>query len=64
MSAPNPPTNPWAPVYGDDIGPTPAQRTRSAVMLVVVLVALGTVLAAAIGVAVLAMLAAVGASIG
>lgn len=53
--------NPWQPLYGDEIGPSPAQRTRSALALFLLLAALGVALAAAIGVVILAMLAAVGA---
>lgn len=56
--------NSWQPVYGDDIGPTRAQRTRSAVLLAVVLFLLGVAFAGFIGLVVLAMLAAVGASVG
>ena len=64
MTAPRPAADPWQPIYGDQIGPTRAQRTRSALLLVLLLVVLGTLLAAAIGVAVIAVLALFGASFG
>lgn len=56
-------TDPWQPVHGDEIGPTPAQRARSAVVLFAVLVALGGACAAGLGLVVLALLTLAGVSI-
>lgn len=56
--------NSWEPVYGDEIGPTRAQRTRSAVVLLVVLTVLGIAFAAGLGVVALILLTLVGASAG
>lgn len=53
----------WEPVVGDDIGPTPAARARSAVTLFVLLVVLGIAAAGALGAVVLALLTLAGASI-
>lgn len=64
MSASRSATDPWKPLYGDEIGPTRAQRTRSAIVLAIVLVGLGVGLAIGLGIAVLALLALFGASIG
>jgi len=56
--------DPWQPVHGDEIGPTRAQRARSAVVLFAVLVALGGACAAGLGLLVLALLTLAGVSIG
>lgn len=64
MATTRPAANRWQPLYGDEIGPTAAERTRSALLLVTLLIALGVAFAAGIGIVVLALLAAVGASIG
>ena len=64
MAPLRPAANPWQPLYGDEIGPSRAERTRSALLLALLLVALGTALAAGIGIVALALLAAVGASVG
>jgi len=56
--------DPWQPVLGDDIGPTPAVRARSAVALFALLVALGVAVAGALGLVALALLTLAGASIG
>jgi hypothetical protein len=54
----------WQPVVGDDIGPTPAVRARSAVALAALLVFLGIAFAGALGLMALALLTLAGASIG
>lgn len=64
MSPPSHAKNPWDPVLGEAIGPSRTERTRSAVMLLVLLTALGIGLAAGIGLLALLLLALVGASIG
>lgn len=56
--------DPWQPVVGDDIGPTRAVRTRSAVALFALLVMLGIAAAGALGLVALTLLTLAGASIG
>lgn len=56
--------DPWQPVVGDDIGPTPAVRARRAVALFALLVFLGIAVAGALGMVALALLTLAGASIG
>jgi hypothetical protein len=57
-------SDPFRPVTGDDIGPTGAQRARSGLSLVVVLVALGIVAAGALGMAVVLLWAVFTAALG
>lgn len=56
--------SPWQPVYGDDIGPTGLQRLRTGVILFVVLVVLGLLLAAGLGLAVVSLFGLFGATVG
>lgn len=56
--------NQWQPIYGDDIGPTKSDRIRSGVGLGVVLVILGTALAAGLALSVLALFGLFGAAVG
>lgn len=55
--------DPFAPVLGDDIGPTSVERTRSAVALAGFAVALGVAVAAVVGIAALLLWAALSASL-
>ncbi len=57
-------SNQWQPIYGDDIGPTTSDRIRSGVSLGVVLVILGTALAAGLALSVVVLFGLFGASIG
>jgi hypothetical protein len=57
-------SNQWQPIYGDDIGPTTSERIRSGVGLGVVLVILGTALAAGLALSVVELFGLFGASIG
>jgi hypothetical protein len=57
-------SDPFRPVLGDDIGPTPAQRTRTGLLLAVVLVVLGILAAAALGLAVVLLWAVFTAALG
>lgn len=56
--------NPWQPILGDDIGPTRADRTRSAIALGTTIIVLGLALAASLGIMVLVLFALVGATVG
>ncbi len=56
--------NQWQPIYGDDIGPTTSDRIRSGVSLGVVLVILGTALAAGLALSVVALFGLFGAAVG
>ncbi len=56
--------DPFRPLLGDEIGPTPAQRTRSGIGLVVLLVVLGVVGAAVVGVLTVVVTAAFKAALG
>lgn len=56
--------NPWQPILGDDIGPTRADRARSAVALGTVIIILGLALAATLGIIVVTLFALVGATVG
>jgi hypothetical protein len=56
--------SPWQPVYGDDIGPSVPQRVRTGVTLGVVLVVLGVLLAAGLGLTVVALFGLFGAAVG
>lgn len=56
--------NQWQPIYGNDIGPTTSDRIRSGVGLGVVLVLLGTALAAGLALFVLALFGLFGATVG
>jgi hypothetical protein len=56
-------SNQWQPIY-DDIGPTTSDRIRSGVSLGVVLVILGTALAAGLVLSVFVLFGLFGASIG
>jgi hypothetical protein len=55
--------NQWQPIYGDDIGPTTSDRIRSGVGLGVILVILGTALAAGLALSVVALLGLFGAAV-
>ena len=55
--------NQWQPIYGDDIGPTASDRIRSGVGLGVILVILGTALAAGLALSVVALLGLFGAAV-
>ena len=57
-------SDPFRPVLGDDIGPTRAQRARTGAVLAVVLVVLGFVAAAALGLAIVLLWAAFTAALG
>lgn len=57
-------SDPWQPIIGDDIGPTRAERSRSALVLGIVIVTLGVILAAGLGLAVVALFAVFGAAVG
>lgn len=57
-------SDPFRPVLGDDIGPTRAQRARTGVALALVLVVLGLIAAAALGLAVVLLWAAFTAALG
>jgi len=57
-------SDPWHPIIGDDIGPTRSERSRSAVLLGIVIVTLGVILAAGLGLAVVAVFAMFGAAVG
>ena len=56
--------NNWQPIYGDDIGPSTSDRIRSGVGLGVVLVILGTALAAGLALSVVALFGLFGAAVG
>ncbi len=56
--------NQWQPIYGNDIGPTTTDRIRSGIGLGVVLVILGTALAAGLALSVLALFGLFGAAVG
>jgi hypothetical protein len=56
--------DPFQPVLGDDIGPTPAERTRNGALLVVVLIALGLLAALALGLGIVVLWAAFTAALG
>lgn len=56
--------NNWQPIYGNDIGPSTSDRIRSGVGLGVVLVILGTALAAGLALSVLALFGLFGAAVG
>jgi hypothetical protein len=55
--------NQWQPIYGDDIGPTTSDRIRSGVGLGVILVILGTALAAGLALSVVALFGLFGAAV-
>jgi hypothetical protein len=55
--------NQWQPIYGDDIGPTTSDRIRSGVVLGVILVILGTALAAGLVISVVALFGLFGAAV-
>jgi hypothetical protein len=55
--------NQWQPIYGDDIGPTTSDRIRSGVGLGVILVILGTALAAGLAFSVVALFGLFGAAV-
>jgi hypothetical protein len=56
--------SPWQPIYGDEIGPTAAERLRTGALLAVVLVVLGVALAAGLALAVVALFGLFGAAVG
>lgn len=56
--------NNWQPIYGDDIGPSTSDRIRSGVGLGVVLIILGTALAAGLALSVVALFGLFGAAVG
>lgn len=56
--------NQWQPIYGDDIGPTKAERVRTGIVLGIVLLLLGTALAAGLTFSVIALFGLFGASVG
>jgi hypothetical protein len=55
--------NQWQPIYGDGIGPTTSDRIRSGVVLGVILVILGTALAAGLVISVVALFGLFGAAV-
>jgi hypothetical protein len=57
-------SDPFRPVLGDDIGPTAVQRARTGFALVLLVVVLGVVAAAALGLAVVLLWAAFTAALG
>ena len=57
-------SDPFRPVLGEDIGPTSAQRARSGVELVVLLVGLGVLFAFALGLGVVLLWAVFTAALG